>query len=51
MDFAKHENENTTMEQIYSRWPFPLSPFQKIAINAKRKSEIPTAPFFSPPPN
>jgi len=34
MDFAKHENENTTMEQIYSRWPFPLSPFQKIAINA-----------------
>ena len=36
MNFAKHENENenTPVESIYSRWPFPLSPFQKIAINA-----------------
>ena len=34
MDFAKHENENATMERICSQWSFTLSPFQKIAIKA-----------------
>ena len=45
MDFAKHINENPDMEQVYSRWPFTLSTFQKIAIKAilDRHSTIITA--------
>ena len=45
MDFAKHVNEKQDMEQLYSRWGFTLSPFQKIAIKAilDRHSTIITA--------
>lgn len=45
MDFAKHQNETATMEDIYSQWSFTLSPFQKIAIKAiiDRNSTIITA--------
>jgi superfamily II RNA helicase len=45
MDFAKQENDNSTLDEIYNRWGFALSPFQKKAISAiyNNKSAIITA--------